>query len=44
MIDFFIEWEIVFVIINENIGMIVDEIYCYWFDIFVVIIWFFNYE
>lgn len=42
--DISIEWEIVSTTINENIGMIVDEIYRHQPDILAATAWLFNHE
>ena len=42
--DIDMEWEIVSAIINENIGMIVDEIYRHQPDIIAATCWLFNHE
>lgn len=44
MTDPFIEWEIVSATINENTGMIVDEIYRHRPDILAATTWLFNHE
>ncbi len=44
MTDPSIEWEIVSATINENTGMIVDEIYCHRPDILAATTWLFNHE